>query len=797
MNSPDSSDIAPADDGFGSYYAEKLWAWIPEVYRTEDLEGPAPGALRALIEVIASQAAVIRRDVDRVWDDQSVELADDWVLPYIADLLATRPVSEFNTRGQRVATAKTIHYRRRKGTATVIQQLIRDIGDLDGLVIEAFRRLGRTPHRLDLPGDRPPGRITATPPGGLANMRAARTPDIAGGPFDDLAHMPDVRRLRGPYGRFGIPKVNLHLYTLDSFPVLLATPVEIDTDRFTIDPSGRAIDLYQSGRPAPGDCAKVHEWEVPAPLTCRRFNAAHYLMTAEALSDRSTSVQTRLAPTIGNRYRSEGGFRSAMDDRLTAPQMSANIAHLLDATMTADTPKANLWPESIELTIGEESADDPLAPSAVIAADLTDWAAALSFQPEKAVALDPARGLLRRLAAAPAGDLFVNRYHYGFSAEIGAGPYPRAASLSEPVTANLPAGPLGAGGGFDDPGPVGGFALQPNGVFRFTTSRTYVPTLPAPARIAGISALALEADDGQRPYVMLRPPDAATPVVLEAASLGPGDGNTLVIDGLWLGLRPLDETPLAVADADTPAPPVTLDLVLEDAFDRVIIRHCTLDPGGEQARSDPTLSLQLPAIRLSVNGFVGRLEISRSIVGPVHEVTPGADECGARDIVIADSIVQSRDPAVAAIQTRIAAVKLDRVTVFGDVLVNRLDASDSLIQGLVRVADNQHGCFRFSSTGRFESQPNPVHRPQLPRQFEAFLFPEAVPNHVFRSRRFGDSRFAALSATAPRELLRGASNRCEMGAFNGRLLAVRQADLETKVLEYLPFGLLPQSIRET
>ena len=53
MNSPDSSDIAPADDGFGSYYAEKLWAWIPEVYRTEDLEGPAPGALRALIEVIA------------------------------------------------------------------------------------------------------------------------------------------------------------------------------------------------------------------------------------------------------------------------------------------------------------------------------------------------------------------------------------------------------------------------------------------------------------------------------------------------------------------------------------------------------------------------------------------------------------------------------------------------------------------------------------------------------------------------------------------------------------------------
>ena len=43
-----------------------------------------------------------------------------------------------------------------------------------------------------------------------------------------------------------------------------------------------------------------------------------------------------------------------------------------------------------------------------------------------------------------------------------------------------------------------------------------------------------------------------------------------------------------------------------------------------------------------------------------------------------------------AITSRIASVELVRSTVFGDVTVNRLSASDTLIQGLTRVTDNQN-----------------------------------------------------------------------------------------------------------
>ena len=57
----------PADDRFAQYYAEKLWDWIPEIYRTEDGLAQNPGVLRAIVELVANQAAIARRSIDRLW----------------------------------------------------------------------------------------------------------------------------------------------------------------------------------------------------------------------------------------------------------------------------------------------------------------------------------------------------------------------------------------------------------------------------------------------------------------------------------------------------------------------------------------------------------------------------------------------------------------------------------------------------------------------------------------------------------------------------------------------------------
>ena len=38
---------------------------------------------------VGAQAAVVRRSIDRLWEDQSIESCEDWVVDYIGDLLAT------------------------------------------------------------------------------------------------------------------------------------------------------------------------------------------------------------------------------------------------------------------------------------------------------------------------------------------------------------------------------------------------------------------------------------------------------------------------------------------------------------------------------------------------------------------------------------------------------------------------------------------------------------------------------------------------------------------------------------
>ena len=79
-------------DNYDLYYADKLWTLLPAVYRAQDTdEFGAAGPLRELVNRIGAQAAILRRSIDRMWEDQSIETCDDWLIPYIGDLLATQP----------------------------------------------------------------------------------------------------------------------------------------------------------------------------------------------------------------------------------------------------------------------------------------------------------------------------------------------------------------------------------------------------------------------------------------------------------------------------------------------------------------------------------------------------------------------------------------------------------------------------------------------------------------------------------------------------------------------------------
>ena len=268
-----------APDRFDSYYAEKLWRLVPAVYGERDATAIGErGPLRELVERLGTEVANVRRSIDRLWEDQSIETCDDWVIPYIGDLLATNLVPGMDAASRRVDVAKTIYYRRRKGTLALIEELAHDITRWDVKAVEFFRRLARARHNLDpavggdarlLRSEGLIGSLTGTPLGGFADLRSVYGARKTHGPFDEFAATADVRRGVEEIGWYGIPKIGIFIWKLQSFRVTGSTPVAMKGDpaTFTADPTGRNIPLFAAGSRAFGDSWRTpREWELPLAI---------------------------------------------------------------------------------------------------------------------------------------------------------------------------------------------------------------------------------------------------------------------------------------------------------------------------------------------------------------------------------------------------------------------------------------------------------------------------------------------------------------------------------------------------
>jgi hypothetical protein len=236
-----------------------------------------------------------------------------------------------------------------------------------------------------------------------------------------------------------------------------------------------------------------------------------------------------------------------------------------------------------------------------------------------------------------------------------------------------------------------------------------------------------------------------------------------MLDGLWVGAHSQSS------------------IVLRGDFEKVSLRHVTIDPGGPRSLDDS--GDNIPHVTLSVEGNIELLTIESSILGPLHIVNGGYIE----KIEILDSIVQSRDDTIPALNLSAAELHLRRVTVIGNVQAQCLWATDSLIAGHGNIENTQCGCFRFSAAKNDSSR--------LPRQYRSTWIEK--PNLLFTSTRFGDAGYMQLSEAAPASIVRGAENSAEMGAFNALINPIKYDSLRAKVEEYMPFGLLPTYIFET
>jgi len=216
-----------------SFDQAKLLSLLPAFYRIRDAAvaeqlGLSEGPLAAMLGVIAEQIAVCEEDLEQLQDDAYIETCADWVVPYIGDLIGYRTLYGVAPRvaNARAEVAHTIAYRRRKGTALVLEQLARDVTGWNASAVEFFQRLITTQymnHRRIW--------LHAAP-----DLRRWEALSHVGTAFDTIPRSIDVRRISSGRGKHNIPNIGLFLWPLDAYPLSFSPAARVDALRWRFSP---------------------------------------------------------------------------------------------------------------------------------------------------------------------------------------------------------------------------------------------------------------------------------------------------------------------------------------------------------------------------------------------------------------------------------------------------------------------------------------------------------------------------------------------------------------------------------
>ncbi|MGZ8633519.1 MAG: hypothetical protein ACXWZZ_06645 [Solirubrobacteraceae bacterium] len=726
---------------------DALYRLLPAVHRTRDAH-EGGDQLRALLAIVEEELGVLEADVARLYDDWFIETCQEWVVPYIGDLLGVRgllPIegAPFSQRG---LVANTIAYRRAKGTAAVLEQLARDVTGWGARAVEYFDRLALTRsmnhrRRSDV---------------AFADVRDDATAALAGTPFEHAAHLADVRHIDNGRGRYNLANVGLHLWRLQSYPLELSvqddrvavasTAREVATSdpdlrgRYTFSPLGYDLALFNVPRAEQELSHLAEEPNVAAPLRRRPLH--------DELEERRQARRDQRTD-----------FREVyFDDSEPVFQV---------AVKKANGDREVVAPEQIAICDLRDSSRPPK----------TGWR-----RPENAtVGIDPELGRL----ALPAGVTYETvevGYAYGFPGDLGGGPYDRSASVAQALPlADLPAAQdvprwqkgVTALAGANDAHLFSSLAAAVTawnavaapaiGVIAVMDSRSYEDDLsievPAGSRLLIVAAdwpfdeapepeLAALAPQrrfgrltprGRRPHIGGRVEVRGVAGAPEAA---PGE---LAIDGLLL------EQPLTVLDGD---------------LGRLRIAHCTLAP--ESAHVDASA----PAANGSLT-----VELERTICGPVSLAA------SVPRLQVRESIVDAGGGE--AIVAPHSDADVQAATIVGATGARTLTAGNSIFTEAVRVKHRQTGCVRYCYLPLASV---------VARRFRCHPRDEAAaarvsPAFTSLDLRTGPSAYGQLATSCPPEIARGAEDEGELGALHFLKNAQRQTNLTIRMDEYLRFGL--------
>jgi hypothetical protein len=244
-----------------TFQCERLYHLLPAIYRQRDVAQGEP--LRALLALIEDDLQRLEADIDGLYENWSIETCDEWVVPYIGDLLGIRGLGSSTSQivSQRAYVANAIRYRRRKGVPRIVERVGRDMTGWHIRVVEYFTRLGITQHLHNVrPGQ-----------GTTVDVRHRAALAALGTPFETIAARPNVRRITTRSGRHNIANIGLFIWRLQSFPLTRATAQQITPGCYTFSPLGTDIPLFNRPQPQATLDTPTEAWHLPIPLTRQAF----------------------------------------------------------------------------------------------------------------------------------------------------------------------------------------------------------------------------------------------------------------------------------------------------------------------------------------------------------------------------------------------------------------------------------------------------------------------------------------------------------------------------------------------
>lgn len=711
---------------------DRLYTLLPYIHKLRDAEQGEP--LRALLQVISEQVNNLEADIDRLYDNWFIETCEDWVVPYLGDLIGySQPTSSAAVVPRR-DLANTLGYRRRKGTLALLELLAMDIARWPARAVEFFPLLALDQHLNHRQMAR----------GKLVDLRQPKHLQWLDTPFDTHAHTADVRLINSPLadlrkpaqGLYNIANVALFVWRLRNYSVT-ETPVLPLEQRncYSFSVLGNNQQLYSRWDVQADSADIAGRANVPAPITRLEFGQ-------------------------------DGNGKQASEDFYGEGK---SLAIWAPGWPTVDAPQ-------------------PIPAGQIIPANLSQWDA---YKPPKDhVAVDPELGrILFPARQVPRNGVRVS-YHYGFSGDMGGGEYLRRIDLpgqdwhfkvGKGQTHTKIAQALDA---WRDKVALGDGMNSRNALIEITDSSVYeeaiVIELPAGHH------LQLAAASGTRPVLLLADRPDQLLVKGEEASYFTLDGllisgRGLQIEGDIAGVIIRHSTLVPGWNLDPECEPEQLEepsIELNNSWPCLTISHSILGSiqiNNDEVQHDP-LSLRISDSILDATGS--------DCDGPACEAIGGYG-CTHAHVYL----TMLRTTVFGRIDVH-AVELIENSILMGKLKVARRQVGCirfSYVRPGSRTPKRYHCQPDLAQAAARDQLQSETSTP--PTDIDLDAAAQSAAERVrptFTSQRYGYAGYCQLARTCAPEIARGADDQSEMGAFHHLFQPQRLASLRARVEEYIP-----------